>query len=235
VTVAVRPRDEAEAGVWATALEVAGLFVDVPWVLVGAQMVTLLEHEAGRPFGRTTGDVDAVVDVRALAGGTQAAAARLVAAGYEPATAEHPYRFIHGRASVDLLAPDHLGRHADLTTIPPATTTAIPGGSRALATRRQLEVDIVDVGSGWLPIPSLAGAIALKVRAWHARHAPRDAEDLVRLLSLIADVEAMHGDLKPSERRALAQIVPLSDVANRAWRAVIDPDDAQAAFTRLSD
>jgi hypothetical protein len=45
----------------------------------------------------------------------------------------------------------------------------------------------------------------------------------------------MHGDLKPSERRALAQIVPLSDVANRAWRAVIDPDDAQAAFTRLSD
>jgi hypothetical protein len=40
---------------------------------------------------------------------------------------------------VDLLAPDHLGAHADLTTIPPATTTEIPGGSRALATRRGLD------------------------------------------------------------------------------------------------
>jgi len=235
VTVAVRPRDEAEAGVWATVLEVAGLFVDLPWVLIGAQMVMLLEHEAGRPSGRTTRDVDAVVDVRALAGAARTAAGRLVAAGYEPATAEHPYRFAHGRAAVDLLAPDHLGRHADLTTIPPATTTAVPGGSRALATRRMIEVDIVDVGSGRLPIPSIAGAIALKVGAWHARHAPRDAEDLVRLLALVADVEAMRGDLKPIERRALAQIAPLADVANRAWRAVIDADDAQAAFARLSD
>jgi hypothetical protein len=40
-------------------------------VLVGAQMVMLLEREAGRPSGRTTGDVDAVIDVRALAGGAR--------------------------------------------------------------------------------------------------------------------------------------------------------------------
>lgn len=235
MTVAVVPRDEAEARVWATGLEVSALLVDVPWVLIGAQMVMLLEHEAGRPSGRTTGDVDAVVDVRALPGGTRTAAERLLTAGYEPASAEHPYRFVHGRSSVDLLAPDHLGRHVDLTTIPPATTTGIPGGSRALATKRLIEVDIAGVGTGALPIPSLPGAIALKVRAWHARHAPRDAEDLVRLLSLVTDVAVVRGDLKLGERRGLAQIVPLADTANRAWRVVIDSDDAQAAFARLSD
>lgn len=235
MTVAIIPRDDAEARVWATALEVSALFVDVPWVLIGAQMVMLLEHEAGRPSGRTTGDVDAVVDVRALAGGTRAAAERLVAAGYEPASAEHPYRFVYGTASVDLLAPDHLGRNADLTTIPPATTTAIPGGSRALATRRLIEVDIIGVGSGTLPIPSIPGAIVLKVRAWHSRHAPRDAEDLVRLLSLVTDVEAVGGELKPGERRGLARVAPLTDATNRAWRAVVDRDDAQAAYARLSD
>lgn len=51
MTVKVIPRDVAEAQVWATALEVTALFVDVPWILVGAQMVMLLEHEAGRPSG----------------------------------------------------------------------------------------------------------------------------------------------------------------------------------------
>lgn len=235
MTVAVRPGNDAEAQVWATALEVARLFADLPWVLIGAQMVMLLEHEARRPSGRTTGDVDAVVDVRVFAGGTRTASERLVAAGFDLASARHPYRFIRGTAQVDVLAPDHLGHHADLTTIAPAMTTEIPGGSRALATRRLVEVTVASVGSGVLPIPSLAGAIALKVRAWHARQTPRDAEDLVRLLALVTDVAAVRGELKTAERLGLGRVAPLADEAHQAWRAVPDPDDAQAAFARLSD
>jgi hypothetical protein len=64
MTVAILPASEAEGRVWATALEVSGLFADIPWVLIGAQMVMLLEREAGRPSGRTTGDVDAVRAMR---------------------------------------------------------------------------------------------------------------------------------------------------------------------------
>jgi hypothetical protein len=60
-------------------------------------------------------------------------------------------------------------------------TTEIAGGSRALATRRMVEVDVRGIGSGSLPVPSLAGAIVLKTRAWEGRQAPRDADDLVRL------------------------------------------------------
>lgn len=234
MTVDIAPGSGAEAAVWATALAVSDALGDLPWVLVGAQMVMLLEQEAGRPSGRTTGDVDAMVDVRAVATATRTAAARLVAAGFEPDGGAHPYRFRRGPQSVDVLAPDHLGRRADLTTVPPATTAAIPGGTRALATRRVLEVRVLGDEAGLLPVPSLAGGIVLKLRAWESRHAERDAEDLVRLLSLVGDVEATRAELKPAERRLLGQVRPLADERGRIWRVATDPDEARAAFLRLA-
>lgn len=234
MTVAIVPASDPEARVWATTLEVSELIAEIPWVLIGAQMVMLLEREAGRPSGRTTGDVDVVIDVRVRAGGTTVAAQRLVGAGFELGSAEHPHRFVRGMERVDLLAPDHLGAHADLTTIPPAKTSEIPGGSRALATRRLVDVDVVGVGAGTIPIPSLAGAIVIKVRAWQARGAPRDVQDLARLLALVADVEATISGLERDERRALGRVTPLRDEHHVAWDSAVDPDDARSAFWRLS-
>jgi hypothetical protein len=92
-------------------------------------MIMLLEREQGVTSGRTTRDLDAIIDVRAIAGGSRTAASRLTGAGFEP-SAEHQHRFIQGGDEVDLLAPDHLGSRTDLTTVPPMTTVAIPGGSR---------------------------------------------------------------------------------------------------------
>ncbi len=132
-------------------------------------------------------------------------------------------------------APDHLGCNANLTTIPPAKTTGIPGGSRALATQREVAIEIVGYGSGALPIPTLAGAIALKVHAWQARRAARDVEDLVRLLAVVTDVEDVRCQLTLAERRALGRVGPLGDESHRAWLAVPDTDDARAALRRLAD
>lgn len=235
MTVEVVPGGDGEAAAWSTALRVASILSDVPWALVGAQMVMLLENEAGRPSGRTTGDIDAFVDVRALAGGMRGAAARLVAAGFEPGGGHHPYRFLRGSERVDLLAPDHLGARTDLTTVPPGTAAEIPGGSRALASRRVLDVTVTGCGAGRLPVPSLIGGIVLKVRAWEARQALRDAEDLARLLGLVRDVEAARAELKPAERRSLGRVAPLGDERARAWLAAVDPDEARAAFLRLAD
>ena len=232
MTVRIVPGSAAEEAVWRTALEVATMFRDWPWVLIGAQMVILLELERGRPSGRTTGDVD--VDVRVVAGVTRLAAERLGRAGFAP-TAEHPHRFVRGGDRVDLLAPDHLGPRADLTTIPPLTTIGIPGGSRALGTRRAVAVEIVGVGGGDLPIPSVAGALVMKVRAYQARRTDRDLEDIVRLLGLVDDVEAVHGDLKPHERKRLGAIAALRDEDHPAWSILVDPDDARAALGRLAD
>lgn len=44
----------------------------------------------------------------------------------------------------------------------------------------------------------------LKLRAWQARRATRDAEDLVRLLSLVTDVDAVRAEMKPTDRRPRA-------------------------------
>ena len=233
MTIRIDPVGQADAALWRTTLEVAGLFGDVPWVIIGAQMIMLLEREQGVTSGRTTRDLDAVVDIRALAGGSRTAASRLTGAGFEP-SAEHQHRFVRGGDEVDLLVPDHLGSRVDLTTIPPMTTVAIPGGSRALASRRLLQVEVADSGSAPLPVPSVAGAIVLKVHAWQARQAPRDADDLVRLLDLVQDVEEVGASLKPAERRRLASVLPLADAGSAAWRTARDPDNARAAFARMS-
>ncbi len=107
-------------------------------------------------------------------------------------------------------------------------------GTRALGTRRVLEVRVVGGGAGMLPVPSLAGGLALKLRAWESRQADRDAEDLVRLLALVGDVAALRSELKPVERRLLGRVRQLIDPRSRAWRVAADPEEARAAFLRLS-
>lgn len=102
--VVIIPRSGAEAALWRTTAEIAVLIRELPWVVVGGQMVMMLELEHGRPSGRATRDLDAIVDVRAVADGTRIAARRLLEAEFA-ISAEHPHRFVRGQDSVDLLAP----------------------------------------------------------------------------------------------------------------------------------
>jgi len=91
MTIRIEPTGPAETALWRAALEVADLFADVPWVIIGAQMIMLLEREQDVTSGRTTQDLDAIVDVRAVVGGSRTAAGRLTGACYEP-SAERPHR-----------------------------------------------------------------------------------------------------------------------------------------------
>ena len=184
--VSIEPPGAAEAGLWRATLEVSHLFADVAWVIIGAQMVMLPKREQGVASGRTTRDLDAIVDVRAIVGGSRTAADRLIGAGFEPSP-EHPHRFVRAADQVDLPAPDHLRPRVDLTTVPPMTTVAIPAGSRALAMRRVLAVDVVGIGLARLPVPSVAGAIVLKVHAWEARKAARDPDDARAAYARLSD------------------------------------------------
>lgn len=232
--IVVIPSNDPEAALWRMTAEVAVILRELPWVVVGGQMVILLELERGRPPGRATRDLDAIVDVKSAPSGTRIAARRLLAAGFTE-SAEHPHRFVRGQDVVDLLAPDHLGRRADLTTIPPHATIEIAGGRRAVETSRIVEVDIAGIGLTELRLPSLGGAIALKSVAYGARRAERDLEDLVRLLTLVGDVDSLRRELTPIERRHLGSIAALRDGAHPAWRLAADPDDARAALARLAD
>lgn len=172
--VQIRPASGADASLWGLTREVAAILDPLPWVLVGGQMVALLEAEHGASIGFATGDVDALVDVRAMIGVTLEGARRLLDAGFEPDhTGARGYRFVRDGAIVDVLAPDHLSPRADLGTVPPDTTVQIVGGTQALARARVVEVDSGD-GPFRIRIPTLAGAIVIKSRV--ATVAPDERE-----------------------------------------------------------
>ena len=232
VLIDVHPSTAADASLWHLTGEVAGVLGALPWVLIGGQMVAILEAEHGAQIGFATADVDAVVDVRAFAGATFEAARRLVGAGFEPATdGARGYRFLRGEAMVDVLAPDHVGSRADLRTIPPDSTIEVGGGSQALARARTVEVDIGDERFR-VRIPTLAGAIVIKSHAagvaqqGHEKH----ERDLARLLAIVPDVAALRSELTPGERGHLARHRSLMSVSHSAWGGVIGAQDGATAL-----
>ena len=95
VLIQIRPASEADASLWRLTREIAAILHPLPWVLVGGQMVAILEAEHGAPIGFATGDVDALVDVRAMIGVTVEGARRLLDAGFEPDRGgARGYRFV---------------------------------------------------------------------------------------------------------------------------------------------
>lgn len=229
---ALSDRDES---LWRLTHEVADVLETLPWVLVGGQMVAILEAEHGATIGFATGDVDALLDVRAVVDVTLEAARRLLDAGFEPATqVGRGYRFIRGDAIVDVLAPDNLGARADLRTVPPDATIEVIGGSQALNRARVVEIDTGD-GPFQIPIPTLAGAIIIKSRVAAVAQQGREKHqrDLARLLALVPDVVALRSELTTRERGYLRKHPALLDVGHPAWRRVARAQDGAAALAYL--
>ncbi len=221
---------------WAAAIDLA-LRQPTGWTLIGAQMVALHALEHGQSPTRASQDLDVLADVRAVQDGTRRLSLALVEAGFEldgmsPEGIGH--RFTNGTVKVDVLAPDGLGERADLTTAPPARTVRVPGGTQALHRTELVRVRLGHVMAP-LPRPNLLGAILLKARAVDvddARESQR--EDLAFLLSLVADPRALAPELTSRERGWLRRRAELMDQAAPAWRAVVNPDDANRTLRILS-
>ena len=64
MTIRIEPVGAAEAGLWRATLEVSRLFADVPRLIIGAQMVMLLEREQDVTSGRTTSPRERPLPVR---------------------------------------------------------------------------------------------------------------------------------------------------------------------------
>jgi hypothetical protein len=235
--VGIVPQSDVEAQLWRLTREVARLFSGLPWVLIGGQMVAILEAEHGLVAGRATVDVDALLDVRAVSQATIEAARLLEGAEF---AVQHEadglaFRFVRGGDIVDLLAPDHLGRHADLRTVPPDTTLEALGGRQALDRRR---VVLIDPGDGpfAVPVPSLVGAIVIKARVTAvSRQAEKHRRDLARLLALVRDVPACRAELSRSEREYLRAHRELRDPRHPAWRGIAGAEDGAAALSILAE
>jgi hypothetical protein len=235
--IVVSPESDADAAVWALTREVASLFASLPWILIGGQMVAIHEAEHGlRPL-RSTVDVDALVDVRTMSTVTLAAARLLQSASFD---VQHDadglaYRFVRGLDIVDVLAPDHLGSHADLRTVPPETTLEALGGRQALNRQRTILVDAGD-GAFTVPIPMLAGAIIIKARVTGAARQPeKHRRDLARLLALVDDPGSIRRELTGTERSYLRSRSELLDRLHPAWRGIRRADDAITALAMLGE
>ena len=235
-TIRVNPGSPRDTRLWALTSQVADILTGVPWVLIGGQMVSILEAEHLVRQRFTTGDVDALLDVRALADSTQQAANRLLAAGFEPEQHdEMVYRFVRGEAIVDILAPDNLGARVDLRTVPPGSTVEAPGGRQAIQRARAV---MIDAGSGAfrLRVPSLTGAIIIKARVAVAATAQlaKLERDLARLLALVTEPAELSLELTRKERAYLRANTSLADPLHVAWRGIADAVDGAIALDILS-
>lgn len=150
------------------------------WVVVGGQMVQLHAAQLDARIGiRPTDDVDVIVDIRALRGGTRRLAAWLlehdfVHEGASPDNIGHRYTRTAdpgpGTVMFDVLAPEGLGTRAKLTTTPPARTIEVPGGTQALTRAESVDVDVTNVdgsrrATGTVRRPNLLGALVSKAAA----------------------------------------------------------------------
>lgn len=227
---------------WAVLLDIAEAF-PTGWCLVGGQLVWLLAAEYDTDPPRATDDVDVVVDVRAEPSGIEELCKWLESQhgfdleGISPEGIGHRYVKAAapepGRVVFDVLAPDNVGRRANLSTTKGARTLEAPGTRVALNNSERVEVSIDD-RNGWVCRPGLLSAIVAKAAAITipARYNERDFRDAAFLLALVPDPVAAAQALSKSDRTRLRAISPLLDNRHEAWRP-LGPERARLGHATL--
>lgn len=209
------------------------------WTLIGAQMVALHGWEGGRQAPRPSQDFDVLVNVRLLTHGTRDVSRFLIDRRYEPEISANgmAHLFRRGEAEIDVLAPDGLGRRADLRTVPPNRTTAVPGGSQALSRSELTALRSREV-EGRIPRPNLLGAILIKLRAVDVDDVPEaQRADVAFLLSLVEDPDALREQLRSQEPAWLYRHAYFGDSAHEIWASIdgVDPEYCALIYRRLAD
>ena len=190
--VRLPPLAGGQADSWRALVEIAPSLGD-NWLLVGGQMVFLHEIDRHSSETRATYDIDVVVNLRVDPGGLDRINRVLVDAEFvqdlpSPAGVAHRYR--RGGASVDVLAPDHLGNRATLQ-LGFGRTIESPGTTQAFLRSGQVRVELSDGAAALIRRPTLIGAVVGKIAAVtelvsqspaeRARHM-RDVDALARLV-----------------------------------------------------
>lgn len=175
------------------------------WVLIGGLMVQLHAIEHGVVDVRPTRDIDVLGQARPR-GALAAINAALRNDGFAlhyPDLEGYGYRYERNELIVDVLAPD--GLKPPPTLGGGVTAVGAPGGTQALERSEEVFVRVGDRGFH-LRRPTLLGAILIKARSLMVHDDPASQrEDLLRLLSLIAEPRELAAELRDTERRWLRQ------------------------------
>lgn len=214
-----------EADLWATLVELTELYPGI-WTLIGGQMVHLHALEHGSTPPRVSTDLDVLVNARVVTGAVPAFTEALEQRefkldGYSPEGLAH--RYLRRGVKVDVLAPDGLGQRVDLTTTPPGRTLEVPGGTQALH-RTELVPVLMGTSMGFVPRPSLLGAIIIKACAVDVDDVPdAQRQDVAFLLSLVDDPLSLRGELVKKDQKRLAARNELNSADHPAW-ALLDQE-----------
>lgn len=230
VTIELPPLPSPVDALWHVLLDL-GETLDVPWTLVGGQMVLLHVLEHGQVPPQVSQDGDVVADIRAVPDALAHLVAALEEAGFaleSMSTDGLAHRYVRPHEPrpvvVDVLAPEGVGTRAVLVTTPPGRTVEVPGGTQAL--NRTERVTIVHEGrSGTLPRPTLLAAIVAKAAATALAPPDRHYRDLALLCSLLDDPFTVADELTPKDRKRLRLAKALLDDTHAAWALV--PDDVR--------
>lgn len=212
---------------WHTLLDL-GDRLDVPWALIGGQMVLLHALEHGQVPPQISQDGDVIADVRAVPGALTEMVSGIERLGFSlPSISADGLAHRYIRAAeprpvvIDVLAPEGLGERADLTTTPPGRTIEVPGGTQALS--RVERITVVHEGRrGTIPRPTLLGAIVGKAAATALPGPERHYRDLALLCALLPDPFEVAEQLTRKDRQRLRHAGKLLHDAHPAWALVPD-------------
>jgi hypothetical protein len=177
------------------------------------------------------------VNVRAVTDGTERISQALIERDFDfdgRSSDGVGHRFVNSGVSIDVLGPDGVGNRAHLRTISGAHTVRVPGGTQALGRREVIEATS-RTRRGKLPVPTILGAILVKVRAIDVDDQP-DAQrrDVAFLLSLVDDPDPLVADLKNSERGWLQRHAYFGDPTEDCYRGLPEASDAAIVYRRLA-
>ena len=227
---------EAAEQSWLGLLDVADAVPD-RWALVGGQMVHLLCWERGRPPRRVTTDNDVVIDVRAWPHAAHDVTSVLRDLGFTTAGETwngRQYRWVRGRAQIDVLIPRHLGERAENRRgVTGGTLLPSPGAASGLSRSEPVAVRIAGREAVVLR-PSLLGALILKASAYTEIHddrgRARHLDDFVLLASMLERRDMVQPAVSRLEARRLTAMIA---IAQRAGAVLATIDGAEAGVERL--
>ncbi len=191
---------------WPRVFELAEALDGCQWVLVGGLMVQTHAFVHNVETTRVTTDVDAATRIEAGSPNYTAAAASVLALGYEVDTnTERAYRFRRGDDVVDLMAPDHMHpppRYAGRDVM------LVEAGTQAMDRATPIEFQHGSATSSIL-VPNLHGALVLKAAAYLVDQRERDRHllDAITLLACISDTSAIVANLAGSDRSRLTHLL----------------------------
>ena len=229
VVIRLPPLTGGQAESWRALIEIAP-HLGRHWLLIGGQMVFLHEVEHESTDTRPTNDIDLRIDPAAL----EHTHTVLAGAGFSqdlPSPEGVAHRYRRGGATIDILAPDHMGTRAKLS-LGSGRTIEAPGTSQAFGRVSLVRVEVDDTTAAVIRRPTLVGALVGKATAvteivsMSSAERAKHVRDVDALARLAGPLDRAGAALATKERATLARIAKhpdLSPLAARSIQLTIEP------------